>query len=528
MNTKLQKYIYGMLSLLSLIGACYFIILVLTPVLGDELMFRNYYWLATNSQELTLSSIPRMIDIVRTDENGRLANILMPYWSLGLPHAVGCAFFSVMLAAIIYGVAVLGTGLKRPKFAFVALSWIAISFTLPWFSGMLPTAMQMNYTPASLLLLFVAWGFAKPEISKLETVAIGICALFAAMLHEGAAVAECCAIGLYLICKRFRLNGKQWIITTAALIGTAVILSSPAIWSKFIYTKDIPYSYNNTLKLFILTEIATIIATVLLFVGLAIKHFRPQFTALTKDGSFIFAAGIAISGFLINYSTNFVYGRSTWFAEIFAVIIIIKELDIFFSKTSAKALTTVGIVSALLCSLFFSGVIYWQFIYYKQNEEIEKLLAVSPTYTVFYDLEDRCPYYTLLYPEFRSWRIPFCYLFITPGETKPFSIVPLGLKDFMGTGATPTPGKAGAMQWNSTTILPDRELWIGGSNGEKIIGHVANANADIIDSNGIEFKKMPVTLLRFTAQNGSKWIYISPIPRNIHHPFLRVDNVTID
>ncbi|MGN0224311.1 MAG: DUF6056 family protein [Muribaculaceae bacterium] len=316
------------------VGLLTFFICLVTPFSGDDWV----YYDAAHGRNL-LGWIANGVGHWLTT-NGRLANIgftpllVAPKWLL----SAVCAFF----AALMYAEAARAAKVMRLCGGF-ALMTVLLTIALPWWDSMWMFDCQFNYVFAAALCLWaVRMLWHAPQKTVWRWLAAAVC-LAAGMMHEAASLPLCIAGAVYLWAGGPR---PDKLLATAFAIGTAVVTFSPGIWMRAVEATP---PDDTLFNLLIHSDLAaSFVAIGLLFMSVSAKHRQHLRRYLaTTIGLFAVAAVVSMA---ISLASGIV-GRSGWFAEIYAFIVIISFGHTWLERLKPAA-TLVALAIPLIQLLF--------------------------------------------------------------------------------------------------------------------------------------------------------------------------------
>ena len=300
--------------------------------------------------------------------NGRLANIgftpllIAPKWLL----AAVCGFF----AALMYAEAARAAKVLRLCGGFAVLTAL-LAVALPWWDSMWMFDCQFNYVFAAALCLWaVRMMWHAPQKAVWRWLAAAGC-FAAGMMHEAASLPLCVAGAVYLWAGGRR---PDKLLAAAFAIGTAVVTFSPGIWMRAAgeHEADAPL-----LILLIESDLAAaLVAGGLLVAAVAKRAALRRFLA-TSTGLFAVAAVVSMA---ISLASGIV-GRSGWFAEVYAFIVIIALINKQLERIPA-AVSAVIVLAALTPQ---AAVMAYQPKAAAEYERYEQAYAQSPDGVVFID-----------------------------------------------------------------------------------------------------------------------------------------------
>lgn len=194
------------------------------------------------------------------DYNGRLSSLLMfffallPEWSVDIFNAVMVVVMLLAMLKITFGRKALGNAAGA-----VAVSASA-AWVLPW-GGIFLSDAYMNYVwSAAANLFFVGVMLRIPgflqgsgKSSRLKAIGMAVAGIAVGQMHEAFSPAVCAGLAVMIIERRREILGMPRQIAGIAgyFVGTAVVLSSPALWNRVAVN---PWTDAGTMQ--IISELA--------------------------------------------------------------------------------------------------------------------------------------------------------------------------------------------------------------------------------------------------------------------------------
>lgn len=334
--------------LIAAVAIISFFIFIDTPYTGDDLGYKAIFQGASPRYD-SWWSYPRWVVSHWLNTNGRIPNDIMPLL-FSLPKglvALACAAVLMLMYRMALALSMPG----KKGFWPVALT-AAIFFVLPWWDSMFVFACQLNYVWASAFSLLAVWIiFSVKSGSRWFTLVSALVCGAGAMMHEAASLPLLVGLGFYILYARWRPDRVQKIMLMAFAVGTALVTLSPGI----IMRAGENVAADDPLPVLLLK---TDIVAAALWVVIVWKYFskkdREKVVALMRSRLGIFAVASLVS-MVISLASGIV-GRSGWFAEMYALMVI-------FGWLSRRWQAKVRWASPLLCCLVLGqlvGVAIWQ------------------------------------------------------------------------------------------------------------------------------------------------------------------------
>lgn len=511
-----RKNYFLVVTLMAMV-VVYWAIYYLTPSQVDDLLFvNNYKLLNSGSTDFSFSSFAKYVMFMREDENGRIPNVVCPFWVLYLPRFIGTFLLSVMTMLMIYFMSVAShcTSFKFvPTPSRLMVTWFCVIVFLPWRGGMFITDLTLNYIPVILLniLFYASFLRVRSEEKILNLVAVTLFSILCGWQHEGMSVLMGGALGIYVSAHKFRLSLAQWLMFGGYMLGSVIVVSSPGILER-LAASDAMHGHEISLY----TICKSIPVTILLFVTcllLLASRFSRRFLDVACKPDFYIPAIISVLGCVLCARTSFQFSRSAWFGEAFAIIALVNLLGEF-SPSKLKKIVRKSLYAIFaLILLFFVGVIYWQHIYYKEHKQISLLLNESGNGTVYYDLSAPAPLYTLKYPVDNTWINPVQLVIlniVNPSRT--IAVVPECLEDITKDRVNRICGSANMLKYKDVFVHDNHDISFL-DNGGNIIPNVKVGVEyyDFHSDAGDVFTVVPSLCQKFVTHDGEEWIYVRPL-----------------
>lgn len=507
----------------------YWAIYYLTPSQVDDLLFvNNYKSLNSGSADFSFSSFAKYFMYMRENENGRLPNVICPFWVLYFPRFIGTFLLAIMTSLMIYFMSVASHGVS---FRFVPtplrliVTWLIVVVFLPWRGGMFVTDLTLNYIPVLLfnILFYMLFLREQSDEKAWVIVAVSLFSLFCGWQHEGMSVLMIGALGIYIFIRKFKLSLAQWLMFGAYALGCMMVISAPGILARLTASDEIA-----GVEVTVFIVLRTIPMAILLFGAsglLLLSRFSHRFIKVACKPDFYIPAAIVILGCMLCARTSFQFGRSAWFGEAFAIIAFVNLLGIFFQSDLKKIVRKSLYAIFALILLFFMGVIYWQWHYYKEHRRISALLDKSESGTVYYDLSVSAPLYTLKYPVDNTWINPVQLVILNtiyPGRT--IAIVPECLENIEKDKIRAICGSADMFRYKDVFLQNNRNVSFLDNAGNVIPNvDVGVEYYDFYNAQGEAFYAVPSLCQKFVAEDGETWVYVHPLDKNLHGNIIKVN-----
>ncbi len=356
-----------------------FFIFLDTPYTGDDLAYKGVFAGVSPRYDSWLQ-YPRWVVSHWLTTNGRLANYLMPLLG-SLPKFI-VALLCAGVLGLMYRMAVTLSGVGKGIIA-------GICFALPWWDAMHVFDCQLNYVWASAFSLVAVWIIFTIESDSWWFTALSALICFgAAMMHEAASLPIMTGFAVYILYARWHPGRLQWIMLAVFAAGTACVLLSPGIIMRA--GQDTPAD-DALLPLLLKSDVIAASLWLIIIVMAFFRSGREELSQMFSSRLCVFAVA-ALIGTCISLASGIV-GRSGWFAELSALIVIFGWIGRHIKPLSLWANLLVG--TAVVAQL--AGVAVWQHRLGGQFAEFEDEYVSSSAGTVFLDYtrDNELPWWAL-------------------------------------------------------------------------------------------------------------------------------------
>lgn len=303
------------LAVVCFIGFLVAMQLAAVPLVGDDLVYKGAFEGPHTYSESWLR-LPNWILDERRVSNGRVLNLLLPLL-LALPQWVLAGMCGAFAAVMIWqGARAAGcrSGLATVTFAAASL------VVLPWWDSMTLFACQTNYVAASALLL-ISYNLMTDDKVRCLWLWIPVVAI-AGACHEGASVPLLVGLTAYYAVNRRRPDWYHFALLAAFAAGALFVTFSPGILSRasLYVTPDDPWA---------LLALKNTWAVMLMLVAIAYRALtrggRKHLAQMLKSPYAALAVAALLSG-IISVMSGIV-GRSGWFAQLFALVVVARMMQ---------------------------------------------------------------------------------------------------------------------------------------------------------------------------------------------------------
>lgn len=281
--------------------------------------------------------------------NGRLANLLAPLL-LALPRWAGSTVVAVCYALLLILTMRQAAPPNEGGFGARALIFFLIVITLPWADALMLYDCHMNYTLATVLTLW--WLLLLKNWAKLWLLIV--VGLAAGAMHEGCSLAICAGLLVWLT------TGNHWkdkpLVKGAVAygLGTMFCILSPGI----LYRIGSAGQFTRWWIVLLTSDYYVVLLGIIVVNILIFKVLRYKLWQLARTDWIIYAVAAAVSAAISSFSG--IVGRSGFFAQIFALIALVR-LCVAFEWKVNRSLAAAGgaiLLAASVAQLCYAA--YWQ------------------------------------------------------------------------------------------------------------------------------------------------------------------------
>lgn len=329
-------------------------------LVGDDIVF-SHRWLTALSRKGSLLAYPYYAAVHWLSTNGRMANILMPWFTGLLPRVATTALLALMVAALHWATARCA-GVRNP-WARIVIYGLVLT-TLPWPDSILLYDCQLNYVWAAALCLMASMlVLSRKRWRSWQAVAGGLLCFVAGAMHEGCGVPLCLALWV-AVWRRERVN-VAWLVCFT--LGALFVVASPGIWKRFVEHRG---TAEWTIAEITVTSLYYYVLLLAAVVAMALTaRGRDALAQLCRSPWLVWmlAATFAVPFCLVSGTI----GRTGWFAQLFSLIALVRMLPGSRSRVSR-------LLPVAACGLWIFGLAHlmcfaqWQ---YRLNGEVRDMLA---------------------------------------------------------------------------------------------------------------------------------------------------------
>lgn len=455
-----------MVAIIAAVIAAYASFSWLCPYLSDDYSFLLQYLTANGGSDApSLSGYWTYVSNIWLHENGRLANMLCAPVVLWMPKWLWAAAIAAVVGAIYLVAARLAKGSWRVGPLLLLSIWVACIVLLPWSddSSLIAIDFALNYLLSALLMLVTMWAAYHVEVHTISRrslyCVVVVVGFLTGMCHEGASLPLVATFTLMAAIRRFAMPRQWWGIYIALLVGTAICVGSPAIWTRFSLDVDSRTVFHIRPYIRVLVKSTPLLAA--MCAVLVVVAFSRKGRMMIKDACsdrlnlYLGLAAAMSAGMMIVLLAP---PRASIWANVLLVILLLRMgyRHIHSRPKPGTALAAATALLLLIC-VFFVGVLYWQKrIFDEYNDIISTLRVSEKDYVIYKDTIKHTPWWTLNYPIAGIWNhtpqvVHINSYFNRPANSSP--VLPTVLRDYDFSHPTPVNSNRPCYQAGNLLLL---------------------------------------------------------------------------
>jgi len=449
-------------GLICLIWLAYSLFSYLAPVALDDEYFRYLYSGYNNgNSDFSFQAMGELIANLWQNENGRFSNHIAPIFSTILPHWVSAMLLGSAITLMVIMAAKLSCANGKTGWRTLSLVWMATAFLFPWHENIILIAYTLNYpfsaaVELSFLYIMLTTRHNRRQ-SVLSAIGSGALALFAGGTHEAFYIPMFFALTAISLRHRLKLSSRWWIYFALFMVGMSAAILSPASWQRAAASESVDLLRKiiggKHVIAFGMSAIALLVLTII--IGIMQKKRRNEIKAMFAHDKFIALATMVITGSAIAMATS--YARGAWMAEMSAVIMLVHLIRRATINATLRFKSIACAVAVTITSAFYIGNIAWQWIFYRQDKEVNKLLVQSADGCAYYDCINYPAFYTLQQPFHLHWISNFSFGVKSMNDSlkREIKVLPTDFIAFDASNADiiPVPGSAEACYFKNHLLV---------------------------------------------------------------------------
>ena len=375
--------------LLFVIAAIYALTSCWTSVALDDWMFMSEWNNVNGEKDLGISTLFDFWKRIRIGDNGRLANVASPMFSLFSPWKYLFPIITgLWVAFIILASSVIAFGRKLVNLLTLSGLWFGLILVLPWRNQLFVNDYSLNYIwGAGLTLAFMLYVVKMEKAGWNDWTLIGglLIAFIAGGWHEGFAVATICGFLLLTIVRGGRFSRSWYAVGIFYGLVTIFFYLCPGMLHRTAREMGAAAIGASPLKL-VIDFFPVGIAVFMILAAVIIPAYRRAVNPILRSRWFVICLGTMLAGSLL--SLIFTHQpRSVFWPDLMAILIIFMLLRPLFSACSKSIFNYyLALILTCCCLLPFSAILPWQYKFYQESNEILEMMESEESGTVFYDL----------------------------------------------------------------------------------------------------------------------------------------------
>jgi hypothetical protein len=323
----------------------------------------------------------------RMQSNGRMANLIAPFWLNYVPFWVLMVFdaaMKILMFAITIRVAVPSRFSVTARVVLLAV----LVFVLPWWDAMWLFDCSFNYiwaTAFGLLCVHAILNYPQRANLLLTLFMVGFC-FFSGAFHEAMGVPLACGFIAYFVMSRdaWRMSWQQYLLMAAFAAGAVFAFSANGLWLRY-RLKD--YA-NDPMPILVLKSDFFALALVVFMLVQLVVNPRRLWRAFSTPWVIFVVAAVASMCFS---AVGGIVGRSGWFAQVYALIAFYRWADMHHMGIGRWNSRTLNWALSLLMVMHCAGMAYYQrFVAGPQLKDWLEACEHNVKGTVYFDALKDC------------------------------------------------------------------------------------------------------------------------------------------
>ncbi len=309
--------------------------------------------------------------------NARIFDLQLP-WLLALPRAV-LTLLSTAAVGLLYYFSMKSAGVMRSR-PWALLMIAGMTWALPWWDAATVWACIVNYVWSAALIVAAWWLIACERPAGVwSTVGAMAVAFVAGCSHEGGALPLAIALWVWLLWRRkaVRWSFSAVLPILALTAGAVVVTFNPGN----LLRAGTPGAPDDTAGILLLKNIPIVLLMCVMLMVTAVSGRRQVVAELLRSPVGALGLAAVLSG-AISVASGIV-GRSGWFAEIYALIVILNLAMRLYKPGRLVAAVSIGISALVVVQQCAAAAV--QMRMGLEFEEFTELYSESNTGVVYYD-----------------------------------------------------------------------------------------------------------------------------------------------
>ena len=409
-----------------------------TPPQIDDLVFAHYYTRYNGGETgLSWSALWRFILDMRQGENGRLANVVAPLFTV----VAGWRALFPWLTGLLWGAAVwlaarLACG-TRPGWRPVAVMAGALLLFLPWRDHIFVWDYSLNYiwpSPMALALMLLTVRATRRRFTAATAGAAILLGLLTGLWHEGFSLTVLCGLALLAAVKKLAVPWQYWAVMASLVAGTAGSYLCPGMLDRTgmqLFMVE-PVTLRSIADAAAFLLLALTVAALALTCLWGAHAWRRRVARALGDPVFVVAAAAALAGFVMALLVQRTARMSFW-PDLCSIVALGRLAALLWHPRRALK-TAIAALAALLYTGVMAQAIVWQHRLHDEDRAIKAKIEASPDGTVFHDiiLPRDIPVTTLYLPSRTAWVQDFNLIAVSIYYGRFITRAPSAMRDMRG------------------------------------------------------------------------------------------------
>lgn len=447
--------------LLLLIAGSFTLLCLWTPLAYDDWNFMAEWTEVNGTRPLSFATLFEFWKDIRLYDNGRIANVLAPVFTMFSPWKELFAFLTGLLGAgIVVFVSYFSFGRKFLTPLFLASVWVPLILLLPWRNSLFVTDYSLNYIWAAgvtMAFMFCVMYCERHGWNFFNFIFCLIIGFFAGGWHEGFAVPV--LAGFFLLTIKERSFSIQWfLVGIFYLIVTLVFYFCPGMLNRT--SEQIGHMALGMTYIKMAIDFSAVIflcLTVVVF--FIVPSLRKYLARAWSNPWFVIGSGIVLVGTIL--SLLFTHQpRSAFWPGIFAIaMFFILTQPLWTRLASSPYRVYLTVLASAVCLIPLCTTMVWQYRLTQEQKLILEKIEKSESGTVYHDIikgSDIPAVLTLKMTNHPAWMHDFNYKTLKNYNHKPYTaVLPQSLENPANwLEPRDLEGNTGAFVVGNSVILP--------------------------------------------------------------------------
>lgn len=372
----------------------------LTPYNHDDLFYTLPYRELGSDDALTSVRFPSLQEFKTfawnhyMNTNGRIGDKLLTP-ALLLPKWLFSLFTALAVMVILDAGRFISSGLRDGRWRI--LGAVLAVFCLPWYNLMFTGAFSVNYLWGSALaIVCFSYMTGLRSVQRWWTrLLLCVLILLGGAWHEGFAMTVGCAVAVYFVVYRLKIDKWQWVYLLLWICGAAIVIFAPSSWDRMA-TSGSPFDIGRVFSRPTLVYFNVALLYVPLCAWCFVKHsIRKQMSLQDKALLIALLSMLAVNLYIIG--RTYCVARIVFFSMVFVLPGIILTLRLLLRPVNKCFVPLSCIAGAVLAIVHLCSCVYWQASVLNNDYRTVHRLFTHGHDTIYYDLttDDTLPWYVL-------------------------------------------------------------------------------------------------------------------------------------